>query len=63
MIKSAYIKVLRAKKKLQLKHRKNEMKILKLLEENSRIFQDMYSLVSSMDAVHSEQPNLRSEKQ
>ena len=55
MIKSAYLKVLSEKKKLQLKYRKNEMRILQLQSENSRILQAMYGLISSMDAVHSEQ--------
>lgn len=57
MIKSAYLKVLRTKRKLQLQYRTNEMKILQLQEKNSRILQDMYSLISSMDAVHRERRN------
>lgn len=57
MIKSAYLKVLRTKRKLQLQYRTNEMKILQLQEKNSRILQDIYSLISSMDAVHRERRN------
>lgn len=59
-MKDAYKIVVRAKKKLQLRYRKNEMRILQLQAENSRILQDMYSLISSMDAVHRErQSSLR----
>lgn len=54
MIKDAYRAVNRKKGQLLHKHRKNEMKILKLLEENSRITQDIYGLINSMDAVHFE---------
>ena len=47
-------KLLRRKYELRNKYRKNEMKILQLQAENSRIFQDMESLVMSVQAYYSE---------
>ena len=47
-------KLLRRKYELRNKYRENEMKILQLQSENSRIFQDMESLVMSVQAYYSE---------
>lgn len=47
-------KLLRRKYELRNKYRENEMKILQLQSENSRIFQDMESLVISVQAYYSE---------
>ena len=46
--------LLRKKYELRNKYRKNEMNILKLQQENSRIFMQMESLFTSVQAYYTE---------